>query len=129
MNAYIGDLMSVLDMEALRSANLNFGVAPLGGAGVHDWECIRDQYQLSLTVVNDTVDPTFARPVETEDGYKIYAESFRDEPYLHRLIDEAHALIDKALALVPQQNAEGGHGPLGCAVEEGEPLAISHTLV
>jgi phosphoglucomutase len=59
MDVYIGDLMSVLDIEALRSTNLNLGVAPLGGVGMQYWERIRDQYQLPLTVVNDAVNPTF----------------------------------------------------------------------
>jgi phosphoglucomutase len=35
--------------------------------------------------------------------YKIYAESFQGETHLRRLIDEAQALIDKALAAVPRQ--------------------------
>ena len=59
MDAYIGDLTSVVDLEILRSANLNLGVDPLGGAGVHYWGLISDRYQLPLTVVNDAVDPTF----------------------------------------------------------------------
>jgi phosphoglucomutase len=59
MEAYIGDLTSVVDLEVLRSAHLNLGVDPLGGAGVHYWGLISDRYQLPLTVVNDAVDPTF----------------------------------------------------------------------
>jgi len=59
MDAYIGDLTSVVDLEVLRSADLNLGVDPLGGAGVHYWGIISDRYQLPLTVVNDAVDPTF----------------------------------------------------------------------
>jgi phosphoglucomutase len=59
LDAYTGDLTSVLDMDALRSANLSLGVDPLGGAGVHYWERISDQYQLPLTVVNNAIDPTF----------------------------------------------------------------------
>jgi phosphoglucomutase len=59
MDAYIGDLTSVVDLEVMRSANLNLGVDPLGGAGVHYWGLISDRYQLPLTVVNDAVDPTF----------------------------------------------------------------------
>ena len=35
------------------------GVDPLGGAGVHYWPLIADQYKLDLTVTNDAVDPTF----------------------------------------------------------------------
>ena len=50
-----------------------------------------------------------ARPSGTEDVYKIYAESFHGEDHLRRLIDDAQALIDKALTAVPQQHVGGGH--------------------
>jgi phosphoglucomutase len=39
-----------------------------------------------------------ARPSGTEDIYKIYAESFRDEDHLRRLLREAQSVVDDALA-------------------------------
>jgi len=39
-----------------------------------------------------------ARPSGTEDIYKIYAESFRDEAHLQRLLTDAQAVVDAALA-------------------------------
>jgi phosphoglucomutase len=39
-----------------------------------------------------------ARPSGTEDVYKVYAESFRGEDHLERLIAEAQALVAQALA-------------------------------
>ncbi|MGV8931513.1 MAG: phosphoglucomutase (alpha-D-glucose-1,6-bisphosphate-dependent) [Luteimonas sp.] len=39
-----------------------------------------------------------ARPSGTEDIYKIYAESFRDQAHLQSLLGEAQAIVDKALA-------------------------------
>jgi phosphoglucomutase len=39
-----------------------------------------------------------ARPSGTEDVYKIYAESFRGEEHLGRLIEEAQALVSTVLA-------------------------------
>jgi len=39
-----------------------------------------------------------ARPSGTEDIYKIYAESFDGGAHLKRLLDEAQALVDKAIA-------------------------------
>lgn len=39
-----------------------------------------------------------ARPSGTEDIYKIYAESFRGEAHLRRLLSEAQAVVDRALA-------------------------------
>ena len=38
-----------------------------------------------------------ARPSGTEDIYKIYAESFKDEAHLQRLLEEAQAMVDEAL--------------------------------
>jgi phosphoglucomutase len=39
-----------------------------------------------------------ARPSGTESIYKIYAESFRDEAHLQRIIAEAQAIVDAAIA-------------------------------
>jgi phosphoglucomutase len=59
LNAYVNDLGTVLDMAAIRGADIRIGVDPLGGAGVHYWAPIAERYGLNLTVVNDAVDPTF----------------------------------------------------------------------
>ncbi|MHB1093860.1 phosphoglucomutase (alpha-D-glucose-1,6-bisphosphate-dependent) [Thiobacillus sp.] len=59
INAYVGDLGRVLDMDVIRDAGIRMGVDPLGGAGVHYWGPIAERYGLNLTVVNDAVDPTF----------------------------------------------------------------------
>ncbi|HEY4370412.1 MAG TPA: phosphoglucomutase (alpha-D-glucose-1,6-bisphosphate-dependent) [Burkholderiales bacterium] len=59
VSAYVGDLGSVLDMAAIAGSGLKLGVDPLGGAGVHYWGRIAEQYKLDLAVVNEAVDPTF----------------------------------------------------------------------
>jgi phosphoglucomutase len=59
VGTYVADLANVIDMDALKAANLNLGVDPLGGAGVHYWAAIADRYQLRLQVVNQDVDATF----------------------------------------------------------------------
>lgn len=41
-----------------------------------------------------------ARPSGTEDIYKIYAESFRDEAHLRQLVEEAQQMVDQALSHV-----------------------------
>jgi phosphoglucomutase len=56
---YVADLSRVIDFDVIRGAKLNLGVDPLGGASVHYWGPIRDRYGLNLTVLNETVDPTF----------------------------------------------------------------------
>jgi phosphoglucomutase len=174
MDVYIGDLVSVLDMEALRSANLNLGMVPLGGVGVQYWERIRDQYQLPLTVVNDAVDPTFRFMSLDWDG-KIRMDC--SSPYaLQGLIalndrfdvawgcgtdHDCHGIVSRSRGLLnfnhflavaiwylfshrPQWPKAAGVGKTVVsglidrvavlpgavsAVEEGEPLAISHSFV
>ena len=39
-----------------------------------------------------------ARPSGTENIYKIYAESFKDEMHLNMIVSEAHEIVNKALA-------------------------------
>ncbi len=60
LNAYVGDLGNVIDMDVVREAKVRMGVDPLGGAGVHYWAAIADRYRLDLTVISELVDPTFA---------------------------------------------------------------------
>ncbi len=38
-----------------------------------------------------------ARPSGTEGIYKIYAESFRGVDHLHRIVEEAQAIVNEAL--------------------------------
>jgi phosphoglucomutase len=66
--AYVADLGSVIDMEAIRDAKIRMGVDPLGGAGVHYWAAIAEHYKLDLTVVSETVDSRFAFMTLDWDG-------------------------------------------------------------
>ncbi len=59
VKAYVEDLGNIIDMEAIRASGINFGVHPLGGAGVHYWAPIAERYGLNMTLVSDVVDPTF----------------------------------------------------------------------
>jgi phosphoglucomutase len=68
LNAYIEDLAHVVDMDAIHGAKIKLGVDPLGGAGVHYWEPIAERYELDLTIVNQTVDPTFRFMTVDWDG-------------------------------------------------------------
>jgi phosphoglucomutase len=68
LNAYIGDLGSVIDMDAIRGAAIELGVDPLGGAGVHYWGSIAERYRINLTLVNTIVDPTFRFMTVDWDG-------------------------------------------------------------
>lgn len=68
LDAYVSDLGSVLDLDAIRSAGIRMGVDPLGGAGVHYWARIAERYKLDLTVVSEQVDPTFGFMTVDWDG-------------------------------------------------------------
>ena len=57
LDAYVGALPSVLDLDAIRAVRI--GADPLGGASVAYWAEIASRYGLDLTVVNPLVDATF----------------------------------------------------------------------
>jgi len=65
---YVDDLGDILDMEAIAGAGLKIGADPLGGSGVNYLEPIAERWGLNLTVVNKTVDPTFAFMTVDKDG-------------------------------------------------------------
>ena len=58
-DAYVRDLASIIDIEAIRRAGVRIGADPLGGASVEYWALIAEHYDLDLTVVNPEVDPTW----------------------------------------------------------------------
>jgi phosphoglucomutase len=60
LDAYVNDLDGVVDMAAIRSADVKLGVDPMGGAGVDYWPAIAERYRLPLRVLSDEVDPQFA---------------------------------------------------------------------
>ena len=65
---YVDDLTAVIDMEAIRSAQVKIGIDPLGGAALGYWENIGERYRLELTVVNKKIDPTFGFMTLDHDG-------------------------------------------------------------
>ena len=68
IDAYVGDLGAVLDMDAIRGAKLRIGAHPLGGAGVAYWGPISARYGFEVTVISDVVDPTFRFMTVDWDG-------------------------------------------------------------
>ncbi|GLB66719.1 phosphoglucomutase (alpha-D-glucose-1,6-bisphosphate-dependent) [Arthrobacter mangrovi] len=60
LSNYVDDLPQVLDLEAIRNANVRIGADPMGGASVDYWGAIGERHNLDLTVVNSTVDPQWA---------------------------------------------------------------------
>ncbi len=66
--AYVAELGSVLDMEAIRGAGVAIGIDPLGGAGLDYYAPIIERYGLNATIVDQTLDPTFAFMPADWDG-------------------------------------------------------------
>lgn len=58
-DAYVRDLATIIDVDAIRSAGVRIGADPLGGASVEYWALIAEVHGLDLTVVNPDVDPTW----------------------------------------------------------------------
>jgi phosphoglucomutase len=65
---YVRDLRNVVDMDAIRAADLKLGVDPLGGASSPYWEVINSVYGLDVVVVNPRLDPTFSFMTLDHDG-------------------------------------------------------------
>jgi phosphoglucomutase len=68
LEAYVGDLPAVIDLEAIRGSRVHVGVDPLGGASVAYWDAIGERYGLNLEVVNHAIDPTFRFMTVDWDG-------------------------------------------------------------
>jgi phosphoglucomutase len=65
---YVADLENIVDMAAIRDSGIRIGVDPLGGSNIAYWGPIAERYDLNLTVVNDTIDPTFGFMTVDRDG-------------------------------------------------------------
>jgi len=65
---YVNDLRNVVNTDAIRSANLNLAVDPLGGASRPYWEPINSTYGLTVTITNPVIDPTFSFMTVDHDG-------------------------------------------------------------
>jgi len=68
MAAYVEDLADVVDMDKIRSSGVSIGIDPLGGAGLDYYAPLIERYGISATVVDTTLDPTFAFMPADWDG-------------------------------------------------------------
>jgi phosphoglucomutase len=110
---YVNDLHHVVDMDAIRAAGLKLGVDPLGGAAVPYWEPMRAVYHVDITVVNPTIDPTFAFMTVDHDGrirmdpssaYAMAGLVGRKEPYRLACANDAdadrHGIVTPSVGLM-----------------------------
>jgi len=112
LNAYVGDLHNVIDVELLQDSRLHVGIDPLGGASLRYWEAV-EQYGIQLTIVNRVVDPTFRFMTVDRDGAIRMDPS---SPYAMARLIELRDRFDLAFANDPDADRYGivtrGHGLL-----------------
>lgn len=65
---YVNQLESILDIEAIKWADIRIGVDPLGGSSLLVWQRIAEDYGLNLSIVGERIDPSFAFMTLDKDG-------------------------------------------------------------
>lgn len=104
VTGYVEDLPAVIDLDAIRRAGVRLGVDPLGGASVAYWAAIADRHDLDLTIVDDTVDPTFRMVPLDHDG-KIRMDC--SSPYAMARLRDIADRFDVAFANDPDADRHG----------------------
>jgi phosphoglucomutase len=104
VTAYVEDLPTVVDLEAIRRAGLRLGVDPLGGSSLAYWAAIGGRYRLDLTIVGDAVDPTFRFvPVDHDGRIRMDCSS----PYAMAPLTDLGERFDVAFANDPDADRHG----------------------
>lgn len=67
-DAYVADLVNVIDMAAIADSGVRIGVDPLGGSCIDYWDPIVSAYGVDVEVVNRAVDPAFGFMTVDKDG-------------------------------------------------------------
>jgi phosphoglucomutase len=57
--AYVADLATIIDFDAIKASGIRIGAHPLGGASVGYWKLIAETYGIDLTVLGSGVDPAW----------------------------------------------------------------------
>ncbi|XAO70962.1 MAG: phosphoglucomutase (alpha-D-glucose-1,6-bisphosphate-dependent) [Acetobacteraceae bacterium] len=101
---YVNALGSVIDMEAIRAAEISIGIDPLGGASMDYWQAIIERFGINATIVSRELDPQFGFMTADWDG-KIRMDC--SSPYaMARLINMA-GQFDIAFANDPDADRHG----------------------
>jgi phosphoglucomutase len=143
-SAYVDDLPSVIDLDAIREAGVRIGVDPLGGASLAYWHAIAERHRLDLEIVNDQVDPTFRFvPLDWDGKTRMDCSS----PYAMSGLIDLKDRFDVAVANDPDADRHGIVTPsagllnpnhhlavcvsylFGLARDWGEDVGIGKTLV
>ena len=122
MLPYVRDLKSVVDMEAIRGANLRLAVDPLGGAARPYWEPINTIYGLEIAVVNPVIDPTFSFMTVDHDG-QIRMDC--SSPYAMARLVALKNEYEVAFANDPDSDRHGIVTPTGGLMNPNHYLAVA----
>jgi phosphoglucomutase len=104
VDRYVDDLVAVIDFDVIRNAGLRLAVDPLGGSSLACWTAIASRYELDLTIVNRTIDPTFRFvPVDADGKIRMDCSS----PYAMAGLTELRERFDVAFANDPDADRHG----------------------
>jgi phosphoglucomutase len=122
MASYIGDLASVIDMQAIQASGLTIGIDPLGGASVRYWADIIERFKLNATIVEDKVDPTFGFMTADWDG-KIRMDC--SSPYAMARLIGMRDRFDLAIANDTDADRHGIVSPTSGLMKPNHYLAVA----
>ncbi|ACC98819.1 Phosphoglucomutase/phosphomannomutase alpha/beta/alpha domain [Elusimicrobium minutum Pei191] len=119
---YITELAKVIDFDAIKEKGLKAAIHPMGGTSLPFYKAIKEKYKLdNLTIVNETIDPTFYFIPLDHDG-KTRMDPSSQYP-MKPLIDiVAAGEYDFAGASDPDADR------FGCATKEGGLINPNHAL-
>ncbi|MER7134048.1 phosphoglucomutase (alpha-D-glucose-1,6-bisphosphate-dependent) [Streptosporangium saharense] len=120
--AYVDDLPSVLDLDAIREAGVRIGADPLGGASVAYWGEIAQRHRLDLTVVNPLTDPTWRFMTLDWDG-KIRMDC--SSPYAMASLIEGRNAFDVSTGNDADADRHGVVTPDGGLMNPNHYLAVA----
>ncbi|MBO3751624.1 alpha-D-glucose phosphate-specific phosphoglucomutase [Streptosporangiaceae bacterium NEAU-GS5] len=120
--AYVDDLPSVVDLDAIRAAGVRVGADPLGGASVAYWAEIAERHRLDLTVVYPLVDPTWRFMTLDWDG-KIRMDC--SSPYAMASLIENRARFDVSTGNDADADRHGIVTPDGGLLNPNHYLAVA----
>lgn len=101
---FVDALSEVVNLEAVKRADLKLAADPLGGSGVHYWEPIAEKWGLNIKVVNKRVDAAFAfMPLDSDGVIRMDCSS----PYAMRRLIEVGGEYDLAFGNDPDFDRHG----------------------
>jgi len=123
LKLYLEHLPSVVDLDAIRRADVRIGADPLGGASVDYWGAIGEEHRLNLTVVNPKVDPRWAFMTLDWDG-KIRMDC--SSPYAMASLRELMASGDAPYDIATGNDADSDRH--GIVTRDGGLMNPNHFL-